>query len=98
MFRHILARALAKLYNQEEDVEEAPSNCNRYIGEPQKNVLMAGPLPPPHLGAMYTGFNKNKLWRVRSVYGYSYFHLKNTFVMLEKNIFSSVKGAYDHIY
>ena len=28
-FRHILARALAKLYEEEEDVEEAPSNCNR---------------------------------------------------------------------
>ncbi|XP_023346842.1 glutamate [NMDA] receptor subunit 1 [Eurytemora carolleeae] len=25
---HILARALAKLYEEEEDVEEAPSNCN----------------------------------------------------------------------
>lgn len=27
--RHILACALAKLYEKEEDVEEAPSNCNR---------------------------------------------------------------------
>ncbi len=29
LLRHILVRALAKLYKNEDDVEEAPSNCNR---------------------------------------------------------------------
>ena len=27
--RHILASAIKNLYESEEDVEEAPSNCNR---------------------------------------------------------------------
>ena len=37
-FRHILARALAKLYEEEEDVEEAPSNCNRLERKRKKNL------------------------------------------------------------